>query len=126
MSVPLFRRSARWLLVCLVVTLTGCIAIRFWTVQRDKARLAKLISRVHLLSKDLETYVSDKGSFPDSLETMVREMHLDERVLTPLYGEKMEYIRPIPNAPGTSAVLVVTVGTHEIIVNKDFERKQKQ
>ena|SRR2546422_6126430 len=121
-----FRHRTRWVVAALILVLLGAYAA-FWfrNSVRGRARLPKLVERVHLLTKMMEVYVADNGTFPEDLPALVTEMHLDQRLLSSIAGEKVEYFRPTISAPGTTTVMVVTLGTRKIEVNKNFERHEK-
>src|SRR5437867_3813657 len=124
MSSLLSRRSVRWIPVGLMFIFCAYGALRLANSLNDKANLAKVIDNIHLLTKTLEVYAIDNGRFPEDLQSLVTEMHLDERLLSSAAGEKLEYFRPDMTSAGTTIVLVVTIGSHRIEVNKNFERRQ--
>src|SRR5687768_10020790 len=62
-------------------------------------REVQVINQTHFLTKCLETYVSDSGGFPESLEVMLAKQKIDNEILELGKGETIEYHRPKTNDP---------------------------
>ena len=78
---------------------------------------------MHHLTKILQVFVEDHGSFPPSLEVLLAQEKLDAGFLEPIHGERWEYTRPPENADGSTPVLRVTARSYEIVVFKSFKRE---
>src|SRR6266480_3140311 len=91
----------RWIIVGLMLMLGAFATYCLINSLRTRAEVPQVIERIHMLTKILEVYVADHGKFPEDLQTLVAEMHLDQRLLLPIAEEKVEYFPPSIAAPGT-------------------------
>jgi len=125
MSQLLSRYNVRWIIVGLIVISGAFASLWFINSLREKAKVPQVIERIHMITKMLEVYVADNGKFPEDLQSLITEMRSDQGLLSSIAGEKVEYLRPTMSAPGTTTVMVVTLGTSRIEINKNFERQEK-
>src|SRR3954466_10667867 len=115
-AIPIFTRLLAVIVAMLVITF---LARSLRTL--DEARnLGQIRERVHIVSVKLKEYVNDRGTFPESLESLQTEMALDARLLQPIAGEKIEYFRPETNASDDVLILVVTMRSNRITLDKAF------
>jgi hypothetical protein len=106
------------LLALITIVLIGCLLGYVIRGLKDAREMVQIKERVHILSVVLQQYVTDHGGFPKNLNALTNGGILDPRLLQPLGGEKIEYFSPPTNAPDDFAVLVVTVHTNRIMVDK--------
>ncbi|MES2206728.1 MAG: prepilin-type N-terminal cleavage/methylation domain-containing protein [Pseudomonadota bacterium] len=74
----------------------------------DRARDQVLMQQLATMREAIENYVSDKGVYPDSLETLVKERYLKQIPVDPLTDKKNTWVFIAPasnnNAQGISDV----------------------
>ena len=113
--------KTNWVLTIIATLLLGSIVFAGFSSLKRAHELAEIKENLHILSIKLKEYVVDHGSYPTNLEVFTHTMKLDPRLLRPKVGETTEYFYPSTNASETAAVLVVTLRSSKLFVNKNFQ-----
>jgi hypothetical protein len=112
----------RGIVTAAIFIATAFVSLSFLLKVKNEREMTAVIDRTHFLTKALEVYVADNGSFPETLESLASSRGLDKKLIVPAVGEQIAYRRPSQNDLGTTAVLIVRLKKHTIVVDKNFQR----
>jgi len=120
----MFNSKKRFLITLIIVGVSVALPLLviFYNYVKAAHDEAELIERVHIITVYLETYVRDKGSFPESLPALLSTEGISTNLLWLYSGASLNYIPPQTNTPDTTEVIVVTFRGSKIVVSKDFHR----
>ena len=113
--------SKKKLLVALVVVCVGLpLLVVFYNHAKAAHDKSAMITLVGFIKMDLEKFVTDKGSFPESLQAMLKTEGVDTNLLWLYPGASLNYVQPMTNAPDATEVVVVTYQGSKIVITKDL------
>ena len=117
-------RTKRIAVVC-VVCVAAVAAIAVFGLFQAETKEAIEVKKVHidayLMARELKSYLRHTGHFPSSLEAAAFEGQLERHYLSPPQGCSAVYTEPLSNAPGITAVYVVSNAVSRAVVSKDFQ-----
>jgi hypothetical protein len=108
------------IVIAIALTVMCFIGYRILEKVEIQRKISTLDDHVHYICKIIEVYRNENGEFPDSIEIALHSQKNDLSAMQSLYGESMEYVKPLTHSGVTTAVLTVKYGEYRIVMQKSF------